>query len=755
MAGGKVGILMEKPDAGQRMAEGLGGRSGTFQGTPYVVMTSLGHLLEFRQPHEQVPSDKSALYKSWAIENLPWDHREMSWERTLRIKKKKNRDGKIIDDPEDARFKKQFLAAIADAFKDCDELVIGTDIDPTGEGDLIAWEVLEQISHAGKKFSRMYFTDDEPESLKKAFIERQPIESQAKHGDYQKAQFRSQWDFMSQQFTRIATKLTGNGIMPRQGRLKSYVVVLVGDEQKAHDEWVKVSSYQNQFVDENGVKYSDPNEEFYPKKADVPQTYHSSAVVKDSSSMKSTPPPKLLDFAALGSLLSKKGVKAKDFSETYQKMYEAKYLSYPRTEDKTITTEQYNQMLPLVDAIADVVGANKALLTVRTPRKTHVKDSGAHGANRPGKNVPDSLEQIEATYGTTGRMIYETLGRNFLTMFAPDYEYEQQKGHLADYPSFTGTANVEKVKGYKAVFVIEDEDVDEEASEKGLGTNAEPTIHEKVPPRPPKPSIDWVCKQLDKRDVGTPATRFTTVMEMCDEKHKHPILVADNKGFVTFAESGAVSYLLLPGTHIGAVETTEAMQADMRAVKDGTKSADEALEAIKTYIVEDIKTMTKNAENMRKVLKMPEPTDEFVKKEKYEGKWNGEDISFTRVWGGGRFTDDQCEALLRGEEVSLMGLTNKNGAEYGVKGKLARQSYNGHEYVGFEKISFISPDVLPPIFLEHKFTDAERADLEAGKEIMIKGFKSKKTGKTFDAKTSFKKKAGEESRSIQFNFDKK
>ena len=37
-------------------------------------------------------------------------------------------------------------------------------------------------------------------------------------------------------------------------------------------------------------------------------------------------------------------------------------------------------------------------------------------------------------------------------MLGEDYEYEQQKGHVSDYPDFKGTANVALSMGYKKNF---------------------------------------------------------------------------------------------------------------------------------------------------------------------------------------------------------------------------------------------------------------------------------------------------------------
>lgn len=50
-------------------------------------------------------------------------------------------------------------------------------------------------------------------------------------------------------------------------------------------------------------------------------------------------------------------------------MYEDDYVSYPRTEDTKVDQKDFDELLPLVDSIANVVGIDKSLLTHRTARK--------------------------------------------------------------------------------------------------------------------------------------------------------------------------------------------------------------------------------------------------------------------------------------------------------------------------------------------------------------------------------------------------
>ena len=86
--------------------------------------------------------------------------------------------------------------------------------------------------------------------------------------------------------------------------------------------------------------FTNPDEPVFKTKAEVPGSYVDSAVIVDSKTMKKTPPAKLIDLATLSAALAPKGIKAKNILSTYQKMYEASAVSYPRTEDKCITVEQ-------------------------------------------------------------------------------------------------------------------------------------------------------------------------------------------------------------------------------------------------------------------------------------------------------------------------------------------------------------------------------------------------------------------------------
>lgn len=708
-----LGILCEKPSQARNFAKALGGMTGTFDNLSYIIVPARGHLYEFKDPEKQVSPALASAYKSWDLKNLPWNEKDFSWEK---------------EPKEDTA---QTLKTIKDALKDCEAWVIATDDDPTGEGEAIAWEIFDALPFKPKSYYRFYFDDESEKSIQKAFKNKKPIQSMSIDMDYVKADYRSKWDFLSMQWTRIASK-NGNGVaVLRQGRLKSAMVLIVGLQLDAIKNYKAVPFYQNRFRDENNIVYINPDEPVFPDKAQVPNSYTDSAVIIDSKTLKTTAPKKLLDLASLSAILAPMGHSADEVLKTYQKMYEAQVVSYPRTEDKCITPEQFNDLLPHIDNIAAVVGVDTSLLTHRTPRNTHVKTGMAHGANRPGLNVPPNLASL-TQYGTAGPDIYNILAKNYLAMLAEDYEYESQKGHLEKYPAFVGSASVPKKMGWKLVFSDVDDTLEDD-SDKGLGIMASPFIHEGLPPKPVAPTMKWLMKQLEKHDVGTGATRTSIYADVTNAKAKYPLLI-EKRGKLSMSEFGEMSYLLLPNTHIGNLDITVSLMSDMKAIAKGEANPDELLAKVKQLILDDIDTMAKNGEAMRSklgiTLKQPVQTnpDDY-----YACTWNNKPAKFKRIWSDYKFSDEECKALANGDTIEIQAVSAKTGNPFKCKGKLEVQTYNGRKFLGFKmQIDF------PEKWCEHKFTDEEKEKLLAGKSINITDAVSAKSGNKFSCTLKYK-----------------
>lgn len=680
-------IITEKPSAAQNFVKALGGKVGQFEGNNFNITNLRGHVMTLKEPEEMVPAELQKAYKSWTLKYMPWQISDFKWQRTY-VRNRNLRTGKlestkkIVDDIK------------AESKKGYDALVIATDTDPSGEGDLLAWEAIDAIGWRGQVL-RANFMDESPKSIKAAMRRLTDVTDKWQHGAYLKGESRNRWDFMSMQLTRIATtsaKKAGYKVVAREGRLKSVIVWKIYEQLEAIKNYVRTPFYEVKFKDLAGhvfgrvTKDGDVIPWRFPNKAAAEQDmaqYHSSAVAHEKHQTRTQAPGRLLDLAGLAAVLAPRGYASKEVLATYQKMYEAQVVSYPRTEDKTVTPEQFNELLPLVDRIARLVGVDTSLLTHRQPRSTHVKPQGSHGANRPGVNVPADVQSLKK-YGDSAMAIYEVLAKNYLAMLAEDYVYDHVTADLVDYPSFKTTFNVPIQLNFKLVYDsvaatrVDNDDEDENAGV--LGPMADPYIHEGANKKPQQPTTKWIMAYLEKHNVGTGATRVSTLSDMGKGQKA---MLREARGKLTLTETGNVSAVMVKGTWIASPKITKRLFEMMDEVGEFKMTMDKLLESVTQVVDHDMPIMVANAKALQATLGVPKPKPVRKVSEKTTGTFNGEEITFAKEWSGHKFTDDELAKLLAGEEVSFAA-KSKRGKDYTAVGKLAKQTYKGSTFYGFK-----------------------------------------------------------------------
>lgn len=720
-------ILCEKPSAARNFSKALGGTSGKLDdGNDYKIVSAVGHIYNFGDIHRQVDSADAETFKKWSWATLPFDPDDFKW--------KKFQNSGVSD----------VVKKIKEGFKWADELVHACDVDPSGEGGMISGEIADNLGFKGI-MSRAYFLDESAKEIKKAVNNRKKIDSLSTWDEYLKAEARQKWDFLSIGWTRAATLAVqdeGKRAVLRNGRLKSVMVYLVGQQLEAYNSYKKTFFYCTRFKDENGHIYKQkPKAEKRSDKKDssLLTGYHDSDIVVDSREIKKSAPGKLLDLASLSAILSSRGYKPKSVLSVYQKMYQDNVVSYPRTEDRVITEEQYKELLANKDKIAKAVGVDSSLLTHTEPRKQHI-GNGSHGANRPGSNIPASLDEVEEKYGKLGRAIYDILAKNTLVIFGEDYEYSHEKGHVKDFPDFVGSANVPVKMGFKAIFDAEsqmkdkkdkDDDSEKDGGEgKPLGQTGKPFIHEGFNPRPAYPTIKWLVTRLEKYSVGTGSTRTSTISDITSESKTK--LMDEKRGRLSMTYLGDVNYVLLDGTKIADVTVTENLFKMMDDVGKFKLSVDDVLKTVAPLLEYDIIKFKENAKKLKEAKNMAE----YQPKEKVEGTYlpTGEVVKFNVEWGGHRFTDSEQTKLLAGEEISFEAVSKK-GKDYTAVGSLKEGEFNGRKFWGFQ-LSPREPSI-PDVFCQHEFTDDEKQKLLDGETIFVEDMISRKN-KPFSANISYK-----------------
>ncbi len=579
-------IVAEKPSAARNFAQALGGMQGAWRGERYRIVALHGHVRTLRPPEDQVGEAERDRIASWELDDLGWDASRFQWRKAT---------------PKGCG---TFLIALHDALQGASEAVIATDDDPTGEGEVIAWEALECVKWAGR-VTRMYFEDESPGSVRRAFEGRVAIESMQRDGDYVKGHLRERWDLLSMQFTRACTAVARQkGPCPavRQGRLKSVVVSLVGAQQAAYEGYVRRPYYEARFRDGNGNIFArqveDPDAIRFPDPSQVDLSgLAASKVEVDSRRRKAAAPGALLDLSALSAILARRGFSPDAVLKTYQAMYEAQVVSYPRTEDRTVTAAQYGQLLPLAPRIAAVVGVDPSLLTRTEPRPSHIGTGLAHGANRPGAKVPESLGSLRR-FGECGPAIYEVLARGYLSILCEDYAYDLVKAHVAGFPEYVSESRVPVpgCEGFKAVFDRDaalDGGKGEGAQTGEFGATAAPYVHEGAPKRPQRPTMAWLSRRLERLDVGTGATRTGTVADV-SAKGDPAALLVEAKGVLSLTELGKVGYLLAKGTRIADPDVTRSLHERMEAAGRFEADPEEVLAEVAGMVMADAARMQAN-----------------------------------------------------------------------------------------------------------------------------------------------------------------
>ncbi|MBZ1513746.1 DNA topoisomerase [Leuconostoc mesenteroides] len=683
-------ILTEKPSAAANFTKALGGKTGVFSDFTYKITNLRGHVMTLKDPEEMVAEDLKKQYKSWLVKHLPWNLEDFSWARTY-IRQRNIRTGKIEST------KKLIDELKKESKSGYDAIVIATDTDPSGEGELLAWEALDAIGWRGQVL-RANFMDESVSGIQKAMHQLRNVSDKMADGEYVKGESRNRWDFASMQLTRIATtaaKKEGFKVVAREGRLKSVIVWRIYQQLAAIKNYIKTPYFEVKFKDPAGHIFGrvTPQGEVIPwrfatkeqAKVDF-NNYHETEVINEKHQTRTQAPGKLLDLAGLASILAPRGFSSKEVLSTYQKMYEAQIVSYPRTEDKTVTPEQFNELLPLIDQIAGVVGVDKNLLTHHSPRKTHVKSQGAHGANRPGENVPQTTQSL-AKFGSSGPAIYEVLAKNYLAMLAEDYVYDHVTANLKDYPEFKTAFNIPIKLNFKLVYdsqkAIKVEEGEEEESISGqLGPQAMPYLHEGANPKPQVPTTKWIMAFLEKHNVGTGATRVSTLSEM---SRGTKAMLTEKRGKLGLTETGNVSAIMVKDTWIASPKITKRLFEMMDQVGRFEMTMVQVLDSATKVVEHDMPIMLDNAQTLETLLGKPKPSIKKPRKtsEKMTGIWQGQEITFAREWSGHVFTDEELQKLLTGSEVSFPA-KSKRGKSYTAVGKMAKQTFKGNTFYGFK-----------------------------------------------------------------------
>lgn len=573
-------VLAEKPSVAREIAAVLGANSrqdGYLEGAGYQVTWALGHLVSLQEPEDYDPA-----LKRWALHTLPFVPDRFGL--------------KLIDEP---RAGKQF-AVVKRLLKSADEVICATDAGREGE---LIFRYIQELAGATRKPSRRLWLNSLTEAaIRDAFRRLQPLADYDRL--YAAARCRSQADWVvglnATRFYTVRHRDAG-GRLWSVGRVQTPVLALVvrRDDEirgfKPEPFWELLTVYREVTFKFTGDRFK--------KEADALAMLdrvrdHPFVVGTVERKTERDLPPQLFDLTELQRHMNRRrGLSADATLKAAQSLYEAKLITYPRTDSRHLTNDLKGQVRSALEALRtlhpEAVGRldlSALPFTGRVVDDSKVRD---HHAIIPTGKVPGDLPFAE-------RAVFDAVAVRLIACFYPACvkEVTTVNGKANEVPfRARGVRVVEP--GWTVLYPVRDEDKkpDEQALPEfrpGESGPHEPSV-KKGETTPPKPyteatllgAMETAGKLVDdealrealkERGLGTPATRAATIETLLNRGY----IVREGKAVVS-TDAGRYLMALVRDRGLKSPELTGEWEARLREVERGELDPDRFMADIARY----------------------------------------------------------------------------------------------------------------------------------------------------------------------------
>lgn len=566
-------IITEKPNASKRIAEALTegrAKKENIKGVPYyrlkhdkkdiIVACAVGHLYGLAEENKS----KSFQYPVF----------ETKWVPVYELNKT-------------ADYSKKYLDVIKKLAKDADSFIIATDYDI--EGEVIGLNCL-RFACKKKDAERMKFS-----ALTKPDI----IESyntKSKHLDWGQAEAgetRHKLDWMYginiSRALSSAIKKAGSFKIMSSGRVQGPTLKIIAEREKEIKAFKPLSYWQIELIGDVNAWHE--KDKFWDKK-EVQKVYQKiekekkGTVIKIEKKENSKNPPAAFDLTTL-QIESFRcfGISPKKTLEVAQTLYTNGLISYPRT-----SSQQLPANLKFRHIVKELMKQNKYISLGNKVLQTSLKPANgsktdpAHPAIYPTGIKPSAL-------GSWGSKIYDLIVKRFFATFGETARREAVHAYI----------NVKEerfiAKGIRTVYSgwfdlyapyvkLEETELPPLKEEDGIKIKRF-HMHEKETQPPKRYTEASIIKELEKRNLGTKATRAHIVDTLVQRNYifSKPFEVTDLGLYL-------VEVLEKHSPQIQDEELTRSFEEDMERIRERKKDKESVLDKAKkvlTKILNDFK----------------------------------------------------------------------------------------------------------------------------------------------------------------------
>jgi len=518
-------IIAEKPSAARAIAEALGGfsaREGYLESSQYLLSWAIGHLVELCSPEEYDPK-----WKRWSLQSLPILPEAFG----LKVMPK-------------TRSQFNLLAKLG---KQAPELINACDAGREGE---LIFRYITEAAGLKRPVRRLWVSALTREAIRKAFAALQPAVAYDRL--YQSARCRAEGDWlMGMNATRAFTVKWGD--LLSVGRVQTPTLALLVRREREIEVFKPEPYWEVQADFATGDRRQYRGKWFGPDGDRLKAAAEAEAI---AGRVKGQPgrveavtekpgverPPQLYDLTTLQREANRRfGLTAAATLKAAQSLYEAKLITYPRTDSRYLNRDLLKTLPGIIAALAGQsefaeAAGGTSLGLVHPGNRRVVNDAGVtdHHAIIPTDQAPRSLSAVEAK-------LYGLIARRFLAQFYPEAKFlETEVITQVGQDRFRSRGRRMLEAGWRAVEPEPPKKKDEEEEQAPLPSlqQGEPVAVRKVEvlakeTQPPKryseasllSAMEFAGKEMDDdelkeamkgRGLGTPATRAAIIERLKD-----------------------------------------------------------------------------------------------------------------------------------------------------------------------------------------------------------------------------------------------
>ncbi|MCJ0563622.1 DNA topoisomerase III [Enterococcus cecorum] len=487
-------IIAEKPSVAKDLSRVLKATKKTknyYEGDKVIVTWALGHLLTLK-----MPEDLNKEWQQWQLETLPMLPKQIG----IKPLPKTGHQLKAI-------------ASLAKR-KDVGEAVIATDAGR--EGELVARWILQWVRF-NKPVKRLWISSQTDKAIKQGFANLKPASQY--DNLYESAISRAKADWLvGLNVTRALTVKYQDNLSA--GRVQTPTLALVRQQEKQIEKFLPQEYFTIQFADNQltfthqqknpqSIKTREAAQQLVQQMSQTAGT-----VEKIEEKVKRQAAPLPYDLTEIQREANQRyGFSAKKTLSLVQSLYEThKVVTYPRTDNKYLTTDMQNTMKERLQAISDFDPQVKTI--IKNGAKVVLKKvfnnalvSDHHAL------IPTEQRANFAKLSSDEQRIYQMIVSRFLMLFLPEYQENVEKITL----SF---GSERFVSSNKKVLEVGWKGTSDEVKAKvvhyteGQKIKGEFSI-EKQLTTPPKPlSEGTLLAKMEKYSLGTPATRAEMIEKL-------------------------------------------------------------------------------------------------------------------------------------------------------------------------------------------------------------------------------------------------